>query len=119
MAISPFPSKKPSKRCQKCSARVDCLIEEFCYIERRRLEKLNTILRSIATEWRKQIFYTRPRVLLLREIIAFHKFELQFSGSRPQRRNEARQFIIKFGKHVISDWEFGRSNSRPVFRLRY
>lgn len=119
MDTSPFPNKRLTKRCKKCSYRVDCLIDEFCYIERRRLEKLNTILRNIASGWRQQVFYTRPRVLLLREIIAFHKFELQFPGSRKQRRAEARQFIIKFAKHVISDWEFGRSNSRPVFRLRY
>jgi len=117
-ATFPFPNRK-SRRCHKCSFRVDCLIDELCFIDRRRLDRLNAILRGIANDWRSQIYYTRPRVLHPREIIAHYKFELQFQGSRAQRRADARQFIYKFGKQVISDWEYGRSNNRVVFRLRF
>ena len=118
MATFPFPNKK-GKRCQKCGYRVDCLIDELCYIDGRRLSKLNSILRGIANDWRSQVYYTRPRVLRPQEIIAHYKFEFMFPGSRAQRRADARQFIYKFGKQVMSDWEYGRSNNRVVFRLRF
>jgi hypothetical protein len=90
----------------------------MCYIDRRRLEKLNSILKNIASSWGAQTYYTSPRVLHIRDIVAHHKFELQFSGSRAQRRADARLFIYKFGKDAGSAWEYSRSNGRVVFRLR-
>lgn len=112
-----FPNKK-GKRCQKCGYRVDCLIDELCFIDRRRLEKLNKILLRIAGNRREHVYSPSPGVLRLREVIAHYKFELEFPGSRAQRRADARQFICKFGTQVISDWEFSRSNNKAVFRLR-
>lgn len=118
--MATFPSRNFSrKRCKKCKHLVDCMFDEVCFLDVKRLKRLNSILAGVASQWRDMVFYTRPRTLTVKEIISYHKFDLQFTGSRNERRGQARAFITRHGSKVISDWEFGRSNGKPVFRLRY
>ncbi len=87
-------------KCKKCSLRVDCLLGDGCLRDELRLERLQKILDAISNNNHYSTTGRRGERISFRDIIALHRFEFEFSGSRVSRRATARGFMLRYHERI-------------------
>ena len=94
---------KVKKRCIPCDHKLECLGTNVCIWDKTRISKLQKILDNIAHDsarWRKYSGCSKNAQVSLRMIVAYHKFDTEFRGSRNQRRGDAILFMKKYSKQI-------------------
>ena len=103
---------KVKKRCIPCDHKLECLGTNVCIWDKKRIRQLQRILDRLGNDrWAKNVRGLRQ--VSLRELVAYHKFDREFRGSRAVRRGEAVLFMKKYCKQ-IQRWRLNQKRTAYI-----